>query len=512
MRDFDYKIISALESENLINRVLQTLPAYLLLNFHSEGKYKVKIESPDSEIMNEIKGETYSGYNYYWRIPIFESVGIWTLSIQFRKKDEKETETNYVLIDVPSSLFDYSDNKEDEDDYLREMSKYLPSKDEIKSIDITSRLAELDAHWLNINPELKIWRYIHDDTERKLDEERFLPILLVHGFHSSYTTWNWMVRYLWADGFRNIFAMTLYDDALGVEKNTEKMQDVIDEILDLTNHESLCFLGHSLGGFMGRYYVKKFDPKKIELLVTMGSPHMCGLNRYWGKIFTLLKKDADIMERDVTLQPSSSVKETQDIITEADFYQQTMVNICGTKIRGGDGGFKLKDNLVPDMINIGVNAIHMTVNKHEASYKIIRNLLLGKAIIYKIRLLYINPITNSPKKSKLFLYIRSSEKEDFHRYPFRDYFFLKKNEPYIPEAPLIVYTNMVARKNVQSKCIEIQIRNEKNQILTQTSTIIPLGYKKPVCDPFQIDSEQGYILQFAAYSYRIIGLTETLCS
>ena len=504
MKNFDYKVINALEAINLSNRVLQSLPAYLSLVFHAQGSYSIKIDPPDGHNTNEIRGEASSGYHLHWRIPIYESPGIWTLTIQFKHNKSKQPEIEYLLIDVPSSLFKYSvEDGEEEDLYLKELAKSMPTKDEIKYVDVTSRLKELDAHWLNLNPKLKLWRYIHDDTERKLDKERFLPILLVHGFHSSYTTWNWIVRYLWADGFRNIFAVNLYDDALGVEKNTEKIQEVIEEVLDLTKTKSLCFFGHSLGGFIGRYYVKKFDPTKVKLLVTMASPHMCGLNRYWGKVFTLLKKDAILMERDATLQPSSSVKETQEIFTEADFYQQTMVNICGIKVRGGDGGFKLKDNLVPDMINLGVNAIHMSVNKVDESYKIIRNLLLGRSTIFKLRLLYITPSTKSPPKSHLYLLVRSSKGEEYQRYPFKDVFTLDKNEPYIPERPMIVYTQLDTRKKAKSRTLEIQIRNEDDKFLKQHKMIIPLGTQSPVSDQFQIDGGFGYIFQFAVYSYRI---------
>ena len=288
-------------------------------------QFSILIEPQYLQKAGELSGYSHMGAVNHWRIPLITE-GKWSIVIDYQ--GDLSSDQEIISLQVPLKLFEVTCEDEEEEDYLHEISCSLPSKDEIQYVDVSSRLKELDAHWLEVNPELKLWRYIHDDTSvSRLKEERFLPILLVHGFNSDYTTWNWMVRYLWAEGFRHIFGVNLYDDALGVKENSEKIHDVINEILEICNQKNLYFIGHSLGGLIGRYYIKKIDPLKIKLMISIASPHLCGLNRLYGKIFTILKKHAHLTERDVTLQPMSSVTETQTIVTESDFYQQTMVQV-----------------------------------------------------------------------------------------------------------------------------------------------------------------------------------------
>jgi hypothetical protein len=198
----------------------------------------------------------------------------------------------------------------------------------------------------------------------------------------------------------------------------------------------------------------------------------------------------------------SSVTETQTIVTESDFYQQTMVNICGTLIRGGDGGFKLKNNLVPDMINLGVSAFHTSLNKHEDSYKIIRKIIYRKSVIYKIRLLYINPI-EEPKKGEYCLYIKPKNHKEYQRYPAKKFLKLTKKEPYIPQEPLIVYTSLNSSKRARNERVEIQVRDKRNRVIATKDFVVAFGTKKPVSDHFQLETSLGYVFQFAVYSYKI---------
>ncbi len=506
MKEVEYEIIDVYESDNLKEGVLQNLPAYLTVSFNieRETKYTFIAESPQGEITGNISGKAQPGFNHHWRIPILEQPGDWKVEIHLHFDKPVEMIREVVSIHIPSNLFDYRLDEEESsiDDYLKDL--IVPTQDEIQYVDVTSRLAELDAHWLQIDPELKIWRYIYQDVESKLKEERFFPILLIHGFHSHYSTWNWMVRYLWADGFRNIFAMALYDDTLGVEQNTHHLKNVIDEILDLTSYEELCLIGHSLGGLMGRFFVKSFDPKKVKLLVTIGSPHLCGLSLLPRLVaFNIINRRAQITKRDLELHPSSTLKKTQKIFTEADLYVLSMVNICGTKVRGGDTGFKFKDNLVPDMINLGVNYIHTSLHKNEDTYGIIHNLIFGKSIIYKIRLLYITPTVESPKKTKICLYFKPEGQKDYQQYPIKDFIQLKEKKPYIPQVPMIVFTYLRNEKKIKRERLEIQIRDKKKRVLADDEIIFALGAKKQVSDHFNLDTGTGYMIQFAVYSYRL---------
>ncbi|MFX1538850.1 MAG: esterase/lipase family protein, partial [Promethearchaeota archaeon] len=483
MRDFDYRVIDIYEEDNLIDGVLQHLPAYLTISFNVQAKYTFIAESPKGEITGHITGWARPGFINHWRLPILAPGGEWKVEIHLHYDDPIGMLLETILITVPSELFSHPSEKSPsiEDDYFAEIN--VPTEEEIQYVDVTSRLTELDAHWLQLDSDLKIWRYVHHDTESRLKEDRFFPILLVHGFTSSYTTWNWIVRYLWTDmGFRNIFGMALYDDKLGVEKNADHLEKVIDEVLNLTNHDSLYLISHSLGGLIGRYFVKMYDPRKIRLLVTLGSPHMCGVPRFWGKIFALFKK-AQLTGDELTLHPSSKTRLTQTIFTEADLYILTMVNICGTKLRGGDGGFKAADNNVPDMVNLTVNYSHLSLHKNKEFFMIMRKLLLGESIIYKIRLLYVTTTRELAPKCRLYLRFKPRGKDNYQRYPYREYIQLN-NERYVPEIPVIVFTYLRNEKKAKIEHLEIQILSEEDEVVTQKNIIFGLGYKDKVSDLF----------------------------
>ncbi|MFW9995264.1 MAG: esterase/lipase family protein [Candidatus Odinarchaeota archaeon] len=503
INEIEYQLIDIYECNNLEGGVLQNLPAYLTVSFNieREAKYTFIVVSPDGDITGTTSDWARPGFNFHWRVPFLEHPGSWKIEIHLFFDHPVRTIREVIPVHLPSELFDYSSDDEREDNYLAELN--IPAKDEIQHVDVTSRFPELDAHWLQVDPELKIWRYIYQLDDK---EGMFVPILLIHGFHSDFTTWNYLVRYLWADGFRNLFAMDLYDYRLGVERNAQHLEKVIDEILDLTNRKSLYIIGHSLGGLVGRYYVKKFDPRKVQLLVTIASPHMPGLSRFPVFFtFRLIDRKAkdQMSHRDLTVHPKSAVKQTQKISTEADLYLLSMVNICGTKFRGGDTGFKLKDNLVPDMVNLGVKYIHTTVHKNQDTYRILRNLILGKSIIYKIRLLYITPTVESPKKIKMFLLLKPKDKKDYQRYPFEGFIELG-NEPYIPQIPMIIFTYLRDEEDLKTERLDVQILDKKKKILAEGEFIVPLGDKEQVSDHFSLDMGTGYSIQFAVYSYRLL--------
>ncbi len=502
MSDIEYQILDIYEGNNLENGILQNIPAFLTVSFERETNYTFIAKSPEGIITGKTSGSARPGFNHQWRLPDLEQPGNWTIEIHLQIESSGERIREIIPIHLPSKLLEYEEDSGEDYDFA-ELS--MPTQDEIQYVDVTSKLVELDAHWLLIEPELQIWRYIYQDVESKLKEERFVPILLVHGFNSNYATWNWMVRYFWGDGFRNIFAMALYDDRLGVEKNTQHLEQVIDEVLNLTNGKSLYLIGHSLGGLVGRHYVKIYNPKKIKLLITLGSPHLCGLSRIPRFVaFNIINRNAQQTQLELSMHPQSSTAKLTQTISEADLYVLTMVNICGIKFRGGDTGFKLKDNLVPDMINLGVNYIHTSLHRNEDSYRIIRDLIFGNSIIYKVRLLYITPTKEPSKRTKFCLYIKPKDKKDYQRYPFKDFIQIgTKNEPFIPQIPMIIFTYLRDEENIKTERLEIQIRKGKRKILIEDEIIIALGDKEEVSDHFSIDTGSGYLFQFAVYSYRL---------
>ncbi|MHA2500568.1 MAG: lipase/acyltransferase domain-containing protein [Candidatus Hodarchaeales archaeon] len=497
MQEFEYQITDVYEEDNLIDGVVQYLPAYFRISFNTEAKYIITAESPEGMIAGNLTGMARPGLNYEWRLPIYDSPGHWKIEIHLHIDQEKSVH-DYIPLNVPPELLELSSDEEELfNEYFSEVR--LPKEEDIQHVDGSSRLAELDAHWLQVDPELGIWRYIHQDTESQLGEGQYIPILLVHGFRSSYTTWNWMVRYLWRDGFRNIFGMALYDDRLGVEKNCEHLESVISKVLALTGREELYLISHSLGGHVARYFVKKRDCKSVKMLAIMGAGHY-GVWSVFGKLMTIFGK-APLTDRDLTCAPGSKLSLSQSTFTEADLYLLTMINICGTKLRGSDGFITAKKNYVPDMINFNVDATHFSVHKNEDTYRIIKNVLFGKSVIYKIRLLYITPTEeSSPPNCKLHLLVKPKTRDYYQRYPNRNFIQLE-GKPYIPQIPMIVFASL--RNNAKNEHLAIQVLNEENEIVAEEEFIFGLGDKEEVVDHFSLETGTGYFFQFAVYSYRL---------
>ena len=124
-------------------------------------------------------------------------------------------------------------------------------------------------------------------------------------------------------------------------------------------------------------------------------------------------------------------------------------------------------------------------------------------MIYKIRLLYVNPVTTSPRKSQLCLYLKpkGAPSQSFQRYPVKGYITLEANEPYIPEVPIIVFAHL--KTNTEKEVVTIEVRNTHNELVTQQDFLFALGTEKNVVDHFNLDTGLDYTFQFAVYSYTL---------
>ncbi len=136
----------------------------------------------------------------------------------------------------------------------------LPYLETIETQDQPGLYPEIDAYWFLLFPEYKIYRFVYLSDQENVDHqeieynERFRPILLIHGFKSTHSTWNWMAQRLWADGFRNIFAMELFSYTSGFPKLFEQLTKAIDQILYMfeKKYDFVHLIGHSLGGMISR--------------------------------------------------------------------------------------------------------------------------------------------------------------------------------------------------------------------------------------------------------------------
>jgi pimeloyl-ACP methyl ester carboxylesterase len=388
----------------------------------------------------------------------------------------------------------------------------LPYLETVETGDEASVYPEVDAYWFLLFPEYKVYRFDYLSDQEKEDDqeieytERFRPILLIHGFKSTYSTWNWMAQRLWADGYRNIFAMELFSYTSGFPKLFEQLNNAIDQILSmLEKFDFVHLIGHSMGGMVSRYYLKQEIESKVRFCMTLGSPH-------YG-VFNILKPFADLIyvmtksfipsQMDIVknFSPKGRMVKINEVIDEEDVYKLTMVNLMGQlPLVGTDGLFKPKP--IHDMVNIRVPANHFMVNKTEASYQVIRGFLFNRTKVFKLRLLYVKIPKSKEAGDKKYYFKIDQEDKPSQRYPISG--FIELNDHIlIPKEPLIIYVGM--SQNPENDEIEIQVFERKvlqDLAIIDQKISIPLGSTEKVFDSIVLTApteKTKFVLAIVSY-------------
>lgn len=105
------------------------------------------------------------------------------------------------------------------------------------------------------------------------------PVLMIYGFGATRPTLAILEKRLKQDGY-TIFSLNL--GGIFDTFNTDSIEDVsrrLDEKIErlykkYTFRGRLSIIGHSKGGLIGNYYVKRLGgAKRVKTLITLGSPH-----------------------------------------------------------------------------------------------------------------------------------------------------------------------------------------------------------------------------------------------
>lgn len=110
-------------------------------------------------------------------------------------------------------------------------------------------------------------------TFEKLAGSTDVPVLLIHGFLGTRGSMYLLERRLVDDGFIvvsfNIGALNVRD----IRRSAFMIHRKIDRILAETPAKKIDILGHSMGGLIGLYYVKKLGgAARVRRLIMMGTP------------------------------------------------------------------------------------------------------------------------------------------------------------------------------------------------------------------------------------------------
>ena len=105
------------------------------------------------------------------------------------------------------------------------------------------------------------------------------PILFVHGWNSSASTWNTVVSRFAADGWTSAELNTWsYNTAQSNATTASQLATRVNSVLAATGAARLDLVSHSMGGLSTRYYVKNLSggPKVDEFVSLAGPNHGTG--------------------------------------------------------------------------------------------------------------------------------------------------------------------------------------------------------------------------------------------
>lgn len=139
-------------------------------------------------------------------------------------------------------------------------------------------LRKARRNWYDVKGYLRFDRR-GNAVERKTDFARCeRPVLLLHGFMGTRRVFDVLEHRLRRDGYC-VFSLNLgglFDsfNTLTIDACAEKVRDKVDSLYARYALGPLAIVGHSKGGLIGRYYVKRLGgDARVRTLITLAAPH-----------------------------------------------------------------------------------------------------------------------------------------------------------------------------------------------------------------------------------------------
>jgi len=118
-----------------------------------------------------------------------------------------------------------------------------------------------------------------NEIQRRTDFSRCpRPVLLLYGFWSTRRVFEVLEARLRRDGYC-VFSINLggvFDafNTRGIDTCAEKVRDKVERLYNRYDLGPLSIIGHSKGGLIGRYYVKRLGgDRRVNTLITLAAPH-----------------------------------------------------------------------------------------------------------------------------------------------------------------------------------------------------------------------------------------------
>lgn len=101
-----------------------------------------------------------------------------------------------------------------------------------------------------------------------------IPVLLVHGLIDNRSVFTVMRHSLRRRGFAQVCSWNYSPLLADVARGAAELGGHIERVCELSGHEQVHVVGHSLGGLIARYHVQRQGgDRRVASLVTLGTPH-----------------------------------------------------------------------------------------------------------------------------------------------------------------------------------------------------------------------------------------------
>lgn len=99
------------------------------------------------------------------------------------------------------------------------------------------------------------------------------PVLLLHGVLCNAGVWLGMRGVLRRSGVGPIYTLSYGPPLASIERFADQLKVRIDAILAATGASTVALVGHSMGGLVARAYLRRHGSRRVERLITLGTPH-----------------------------------------------------------------------------------------------------------------------------------------------------------------------------------------------------------------------------------------------
>ncbi|MFI5365323.1 MAG: alpha/beta fold hydrolase [Candidatus Binatia bacterium] len=98
-------------------------------------------------------------------------------------------------------------------------------------------------------------------------------LVLVHGWGLNRGCFWRLRRRLLRDGWGPVVCFEYRSFAANVERAAEALRPVVERLASAIPGRPITLIGHSLGGLVIRYYVRRYPASGVRRVVTLGTPH-----------------------------------------------------------------------------------------------------------------------------------------------------------------------------------------------------------------------------------------------